>query len=115
MTAPTAVNQPHDLFVLDSGAGATAFTTPSAVATANSDERFCFLDSSGRYVAYRDATGVASLYDRQGAGFLPLPDDVAAFAGLADPYVPPAPTGPRKPVVAYLDAGGDVKLWDAPH
>jgi hypothetical protein len=111
VTAPTGPAEPHDVFELDRGASAPAFSTPAAVATAAGDERFCFIDPSGRYLAY-GADGVESLYDRQTGTFLPLPSDIERLAGLSDPYVP-APTGPRKPVVAYLDASGLVKLFDS--
>jgi hypothetical protein len=105
--AASPTDTKHDIFLFDRSG--TPIPLPSDANTANVDDQYCVLDSTGRYLGFVTAPSTFKLYDRTEARFvnLPLGKEFDRYSVLSDPYSPPQPgtgnpppTGkPPKPVV----------------
>jgi hypothetical protein len=107
--AASATDPKHDIFLFQRSG--TPVPLPSGVNTADVEDQYCVLDSSGRYLGFMNNFLTFMLYDRTEAGFVTLPagKEFDRYSVLSDPYsppqppgggVPPGPTGDRtKPVI----------------
>jgi len=101
----------RDVFLYDRAASAPV-ALPNLNDAAGDDIR-CVLDSAGDYLGVTTGSGAFRVYERSSGTFLTLPAGVGPPAWLTAPYTAPPRTGPRRPVVAYVDpASGDFGLFD---
>jgi hypothetical protein len=92
--AASATDSKHDIFLFQRSG--TPVPLPSGVNTADVEDQYCVLDSSGRYLGFMNNFLTFMLYDRTEARFVNLPPgkEFDRYSVLSDPYSPPQPGGP---------------------
>lgn len=86
----------NDIFLFDRSQSPPApIALGSDVNTPATDEQYCVLDSTGRYLGFVGASDAFMVYDRTEARFVMLPPDKEfdRYSVLSDPYQPPQPPG----------------------
>ena len=91
--AASATDSKHDIFLFNrSGTAVPLGGNPN---TANVEDQYCVLDSSGRYLGFMNDFLTFKLWDRTEARFVNLPTDKEfdRYSVLSDAYSPPQPPG----------------------
>ena len=91
----SATDTTNDVYLYDRSQSPPAPLPLGTANTANKEDLYCVLDSTGRYIGFMNDFVTFRLYDRIGAKFVELPPDKEfdRYSVLSDPYTPPQPPG----------------------